>query len=443
MATPKHSNHFRLEHDARMRQRQRAPYAHSMMTRALNETWLQAGRRTRQIRHLIKTEGLGGVSEKVRRYVARRIAPETDAWPVFRADVLRADFTRLVERRSLSITAGEPISINWVMLPPGAGSGGHTTIFRILHHLEKNGYRNRIYFYDPYGGDYAYYERIVRDYFRFQGPIARVDDGLEDAHAVVATAWPSAYPVFNAGCAGKRYYFVQDFEPYFYPVSSFGALAENTYRMGFHAITAGRWLSEKLTSEFGMPADYFEFGCDKEIYNVQPGGKRNGIAFYYRPSASRRGTEIALLAIEKFAERRPDIDLHFYGTKCEKLPFRVIDHGLVTPQQLNQIYNQCYCGLSLSLTNVSLVPHEMLAAGCIPIVNDAAHNRLVLQNDFVRYVPLNPHAIASELEKLTTMPNFETLSQEGAASIGSLSWAAAGEKVDAILRKTLPTAGKV
>ena len=80
---------------------------------------------------------------------------------------------------------------------------------------------------------------------------------MADAHAVVATGWPSAYAVYNARCAGKRFYFVQDYEPYFEPVGANSVLAENTYRMGFHAITAGQWLAEKLSREFGMKADYF------------------------------------------------------------------------------------------------------------------------------------------------------------------------------------------
>ena len=59
-----------------------------------------------------------------------------------------------------------------------------------------------------------------------------------------------AYPVFNSRCSGKRFYFVQDFEPYFYPVGSMSLLAENTYRMGFHAITIGALLCRQAA--FGV-----------------------------------------------------------------------------------------------------------------------------------------------------------------------------------------------
>jgi hypothetical protein len=120
-----------------------------------------------------------------------------------------------------------------------------------------------------------------------------------------------------------------------------------------------------------------------------------------------------------------------------KLPFRFINHGHISPARLNEIYNQCYAGLSLSLTNVSLVPHEMLAAGCIPVVNDAIQNRLVLDNPFVRYASPHPHAFADELEALVTDRAFESLSQAAAASVHGVTWDQAGQTVDSIFRHSL------
>src|ERR1700730_1968012 len=165
------------------------------------------------------------------------------------------------------------------------------------------------------------------------------------------------------------------------------------------------------------------------------------LVFYARPEAARRGFELGLMAMEIFAARHPDIDLHFYvhfyGDTMGKLPFRVIDHGRVSPDELNRIYNQCYAGLSLSLTNVSLVPHEMLAAGCIPVVNEAVQNRIVLDNPFVRYAPPSPHALASELDALVLTPAFNSLSQAAAASVHGATWDDAGATVDGILRRAL------
>jgi hypothetical protein len=407
---------------------------------ALVETvQVQVPRYARQLRDLWTSQGARGVSERVRAKLAQWLAPEAPILEVRYADVLAADASQVSLPAIPAVMSGQPITVNWVMVPPSPGSGGHTTIFRILNYLEEHGYANRVYFYDVYGGDHRYYESIVRSYFVFRGLVARVDDGMDDAHAVIATAWATAYPVLNAKCSGKRFYFVQDFEPYFHPVGASSILAESTYRMGFYGITAGRWLAKKLQTEFGMEADYFDFGCDKAIYHRFPDSKRNGVVFYARPGAARRGFELGLMAMEVFASRRPEITLHFYGDRMGKLPFAVVDHGRITPTELNAIYNQCYAGFSLSMTNVSLVPHEMLAAGCIPVVNDAGHNRIVLDNPYVRYAVPNPHALATELEAVVNTVDFDALSAAAASSVRSANWDDAGAKVDLIIRRALRT----
>jgi len=260
---------------------------------------------------------------------------------------------------------------------------------------------------------------------------------MEDADGVIASAWATAYPVFNSPCAGKRFYFVQDYEPYFHPVGAISLLAENTYRMNFHAITAGEWLAKKLSDDFNMETDWFDFGCDTDTYRLLPETKRSGLVFYARPEAARRGFELGLMAMKIFAERNPEIDLHFYGETIGSQSFRFIDHGRITPEQLNRIYNRSYAGLSLSLTNVSLVPHEMLAAGCIPVVNEAVHNRMVLDNPFVRYTEPYPHALASELEAIVKQPDFEALSRSAAATVRGVTWDDAGASVSRIFQRAL------
>jgi O-antigen biosynthesis protein len=397
----------------------------------------QLGRRTRQIRRLWAVEGSGGITDRVRRVAAQHLAPKDVPMPVRRSDVIAADLSKPVEPPLLDLKQGRRPTINWVICPAGAGAGGHTTIFRVIRYLESHGYFNRVYFYNVFGADHGYYEEIVRSYYDFHGPVASIDGGMLDAHAVVATAWQTAYPVFNARSAGKRFYFVQDFEPFFYPAGALSVLAENTYRMDFHAITIGRGFAEKLRAEFGMTVDSFEFGCDTSHYRRKPDCKRNGVAFYARTDASRRGFELGSMALEVFAARHPEIELHFFGAEIGKMPFRFHNHGRVTPEKLNHIYNRCYAGLSLSLTNVSLVPYEMLAAGCIPVVNDTPYSRADLKSPFVRYAPPSPGGLASELEAIIAAPDFETMSQSAANSVHNATWDEAGASVEAIFSRAL------
>ncbi|MBZ9790211.1 glycosyltransferase family 1 protein [Rhizobium sp. 3T7] len=397
----------------------------------------QLNRRTRQIKRLVSDEGPGGLTDKIRTKLSDAIRPKTFMWHVFPSDVLQADLSKPQHQTIPVINDGQPIELNWIVGPAGPGSGGHTTIFRTLKYLQAAGYRNRVYFYDPYGGDGKYYQDLARSHYGLTCEIQDIRHGMKDAHGVIATCWPTAYAAFNASCSGKRFYFIQDYEPYFYPVGTNSALAETTYRMGFHGITAGRWLSEKLTREFGMDADWFPFGCDTARYRFDANSQRSGIAFYARAGTPRRAVEIGLLALELFSKRQPEIELHLFGQPMGSLPFKFTNHGLVSPDKLNQIYNRSFAGLSLSLTNVSLVPHEMLACGCIPVVNEADHNRIVLDNAYVRYAALLPHALAETLEAIVTMPNFGHAAQRAADSVKSTSWDIAGAAVDTAIRNAI------
>jgi glycosyltransferase involved in cell wall biosynthesis len=394
--------------------------------------------RVRQIRNGLRREGPAWLAHRIRHSLADRIRPQIPLSHVFTTDVLAADLTAPARSRPLPLRAATKPTVNWVMLPPSPGSGGHSTIFRILRHLEVNGFGNRVYFYDPYRSDHAYYISVVRDYFGFGGPVADIQDGMADAHAIIATSWPTAYPVFSATSAGRKFYFVQDFEPSFYPTSSNSILAENTYRMGLHGITAGSWLAGLLRRDYGMKANHFDFGCDVDHYHRDDrDAPRKGVAFYARPNATRRAFEIGIMTLELLAKRRPDVDLHLYGSPIGPLPFRFINHGLASPRELNAIYNQCFAGLTLSLTNVSLVPHEMLAAGCIPVVNDAEHNRAVLDNPHVRYAPLSPHALARAIEEIADSPDQAVRSRAAAASVRARSWDDAGQQVAEILWRAI------
>jgi hypothetical protein len=395
--------------------------------------------RSRQFRFLWAEGGTRAVVSRIQRGVAARFAPVTIPLSINPSDVLACDLTLPRSWPTPHVNTEQPLAINWVTTPPARGSGGHTTMFRLIEHLQQSGNHCRVYLYDVHGGDPAYYASTMRDIFpKFKGEVSDVADGMVDAHAVIATSWQTAYPVYSAQSSGKRFYLVQDFEPWFYPMGGHSVLAENTYRMGFHAITAGRFLATKLRMDYGMAADAFDFGCDTDKYYLVKGSaKRDGIVFYAKPEASRRAFELGVMAVRLFVERHPNITIHFYGSRIGKQPFPFIDHGVLSPGDLNLVYNRCFAGLCLSMTNVSLVPHEMLAAGCIPVLNDAEHNRVVLENPFARYVSPTPHALAGALEKVVNTKDFESLAASASASVSSASWETAGATVEQSIRRAL------
>ena len=53
--------------------------------------------------------------------------------------------------------------------------------------------------------------------------------------AVIATSWQTVEMVKQAQGFKERFYFIQDYEPYFYARGSEAVLAEATYNRGLHA----------------------------------------------------------------------------------------------------------------------------------------------------------------------------------------------------------------
>jgi glycosyltransferase involved in cell wall biosynthesis len=136
---------------------------------------------------------------------------------------------------------------------------------------------------------------------------------MADSDAIIATNWYSAYPVYNYKGSAKKFYFVQDFEPYFEPVGSYSTFAENTYRFDFRGITLGEWLSKKLTKEYGMKCDFIKMGADVSEYKLMNKGERKKILYYARPVTPRRGFELGSLALELFSKQHPEYEIHCLG----------------------------------------------------------------------------------------------------------------------------------
>jgi glycosyltransferase involved in cell wall biosynthesis len=396
--------------------------------------------RLRQTQRLLQSEGTAGVVGRLRTRAADALAgtaPED-------IPVLPADLALASEKLAAGIAPpgpkpwrpGQPLDVALVCGPAGEGSGGHTTIFRMLAGLERRGHRCTVYIYDRHGWEIEQHRRSIREWWPWlKADVRDLADGIEDAHVLFASSWETAYPVLASPAKGRRCYFVQDFEPRFYPAGSLALLAEETYRFGFHGVTAGRWLASVLRRDYGMSADHFDFGVDLDRYAIRPESSHTDICYFCRPSTPRRAHELAVPALEMFAARHPGVTIHTYGESVADLPFATVDHGLTTPEELGELYNRCAAGLVLSASNVSLVPYEMLAAGCIPVMNDAEHNRVVLQNDHVAYARPTPAALADALGAIVAAApaEREKRARAAATSVDSISWETSADQFERAL----------
>jgi len=334
-----------------------------------------------------------------------------------------------------------PYTINWVMSPPDSG-GGHQNIFRFIEILDRLGHKNNVYLYSTEDDmtvsqardnvdSYCNAKRL--SFYKF------MKGDMEKSDILFATGWETAYPVFNEKTDAHKMYFVQDFEPFFYPMGTNYILAENTYKFGFHGITAGGWLDEKLTNDYRMKCDHYDFGANPKHYQLTNKNKRKEIFFYARPVTERRGFDLGIMALEIFHKKMPDYIINFAGWDVSEwgITFPYVNHKTMKIHKLSELYNDSAAALVISLTNMSLLPLELLACGTIPVVNDAPNNRLVSNNPFIAYAEPSPEALADKLIEVVNRPNLSTYSTKASNSIASNGWDVAGKKFLKIIDEEL------
>ncbi|MFC5930758.1 glycosyltransferase family 1 protein [Cryobacterium melibiosiphilum] len=394
-------------------------------------------------------------AEGTRAFAARSFAkassilvPHTPTMLVANRDAERLDWTQPAPWQSDPITVENgSVDIAWIMSPPGLESGGHQNLFRFIDIAEKAGHRCSIYLYTTSTTPVSFTD--IRGMLRTAAAYPEVSASIEmydpekgvktGTQAIFATGWETAYPAYLDASLAKRFYFVQDYEASFYPLGTESLLAENTYHFGFHAITAGGWLAHKLSTEFGMQTDHFDFAADKTHYSVTNLERRNEVFFYARPVTPRRAFEFGLLVLAEFARIKPDVKINFAGWDVSNwaIPFKHTNLASLDISELNAVYNRCAAGLVLSLSNMSLLPLELLSSGVTPIVNDGPNNRMVSDNPFIEYVPASPLAIARKMAEVFDHPDAVERSVAMSDSVAAVNWTDSGKQFISAFEKAM------
>ena len=305
-----------------------------------------------------------------------------------------------------------PLKIGWVCSPPASGSGGHTTLFRMVEAMEARGHECTLFLYDRNSDDVSGHEDTIRRGWPTINPAIRSATRIEGQDAVIASAWASAHVIAHRSTGpARRFYFIQDYEPYFYPAGYLSTLAEMTYRFGFHNIALGGMVSWEMRRNGVEPDIVVPFGCDRDTYFLldrkesEPG--RNGVVYYAKQNVDRRGYALAKAALERFHEMRPDQPIHVIGDRVSGWRAPIISHGSMRPADLNALYNSVIAGLAMSFTNVSLVPGELLASGVVPVLNEAENTRRDFEAEPAVWAEPTPEALAQALARTVDAPVAE------------------------------------
>ncbi|SLN69153.1 rhamnosyltransferase WsaF family glycosyltransferase [Roseisalinus antarcticus] len=348
------------------------------------------------------------------------------------------------------------MDLHWVIPDFARGSGGHMTIFRMIRFLELAGHRCHIWIETPsfHKTGHEAWETIVKHFQCVEASVEFVENGFFEAtgDAVVATGWTTAYLAHRAtGFAGK-FYFVQDHEPEFYPTGAESLLARQTYDFGLNCICASPWLDRIMSERYGLWARHFHLAYDRDLYRIGDMAALEArfaetsegpykIAIYARGHTERRCVPLVLMALELLAAERQDIEVHFFGQDdlpFAEAPFAALNHGVLDPDALAALYNECHVGICMSGTNYSLVPQEMMACGLPLLELNGDSTRGIFPEGVVTLSGPAPQDIAASLGALIDAPDARRRQAAAALDwVAGFSWEGAAQAVEAALTERL------
>lgn len=386
------------------------------------------------------------------RYYARKIKGKLkqEAQKVIKNDVYKF-YNYTMDRTIIPLDPNEQAEygdkqiINWIIPELDVSSGGHMTIFRFISNLERLGMHNRIYLVNSIKfKDDADFKAFLQKYYNESLTTDEVEiysttDHVKYANITMATGWQTAYFVKRFENTKEKYYFVQDFEPWFAPMGTEYLLAENTYRFGFKAITAGDWLKDKLRDEYGMETESFHFSYEKKYFKpVEKRDDKVRLFFYARPVTPRRAFDLGMLALLELYKKVPQMEVIFAGWDVSgyEIPFVHLNAGSIKMEELADCYAQCDLCLVMSTTNLSLMPYEVMASNSVVVSNRGANNEWFLNDENAILTSYDPVEMADTMAYyLEHRELLEEKRKKGFEAVKDTSWEKEAEKIYKLLTK--------
>ena len=290
---------------------------------------------------------------------------------------------------------------------PFKGSGGHRTIIQNINALVRKGYDCDMYLAYSEGIEKDTPESIIEMLDEdFGGCAAKIIIGKEligPCDLVFATVYNSAADVAAMECKNKAY-FIQDYETLFFPMSDARIEAEDSYYYNLTPVTIGKWLAHMMEEKCKMTSYYFDFCADLNVYKKKDNIKKErAICAVYQPEKPRRCANLLVNTIKEIRKYDKDIKIYLFGSNGKFALSEELDVenlNILSVEELNNLYNRCMAGISISSSNPSRVPFEMMAAG-LPVVElDVENNAYDLYKDGCILVKPRPQEMATAVLEL-------------------------------------------
>ena len=263
-------------------------------------------------------------------------------------------------------------SLTWLLPNLVPGSGGHRNVFRLANLLQGEEFDCRVFFYSDGRSAEELSQQILDDYGKPRFSVVE-DLGEMRKSEVLIGVHNSSIPFIKrtASAKSKIAYLVQDFEPWFNPMSDSYLEALSTYfEDDISIFTSGAWMARKIKEVTGRDVPHFDFPVDRKIYYPESQIQRDGILFFAKQDTPRRLFEVGKRLISEVCSAVPGTKIEFFGSgNAQDLGLPAQNIGLLpTLEDLAGKYRTARIGIAFSPTNPSLVPYEMMACG-LPVID--------------------------------------------------------------------------
>jgi glycosyltransferase involved in cell wall biosynthesis len=280
-------------------------------------------------------------------------------------------------------------SVNWFVPNFAHAFGGIFTILRFANYFHVNkGITNRFILYGNPKTTVPEIKQKIKEQFPMLGSqeviILRDYDTncLPYADISIATFWDSAYLLLKFNKTKGKFYFIQDYEPLFYPAGTYFGLAEATYRFGFYGIANSPGINEMYKQKGGLITEYFMPSVDKTVFypthrELSKPSEANPftIFFYARPKTPRNAFELGLAALCKVKKTYgKSVKIFTAGENWNPQDYgaqdEIVSLGILPYKKTPLLYQRCDLGVVFMLTkHPSYLPFELMACGCPVLTN--------------------------------------------------------------------------
>lgn len=299
----------------------------------------------------------------------------------------------------LGAPSGPPSRVTWFL--PWIGHllrGGVRTVMMVADDFTKHWNTEHNFVIvdsQPHERDVRVLEKSINELFPRMKYSIHVFDQCGDIRQLppsdigICTLWTTAYTLVKYNQTGMKYYFMQDFEPAFYPAGDVYGAIEATYNFGFSCIANTKGV-----------ADIYRKYCNRVMYftpGIDPGVFRAGdrefcerpiqVVFYGRPGNVRNGFALGVQALGIVKERMgEDVRIVAAGAEWSEKELGVEgiieNRGLLSSMdEVAALYRESAAGLVFMFTpHPSYQPLEYMASGCVPVVNRNAAHRWLLRD---------------------------------------------------------------